>query len=62
VAANRVLRDQLAKRLPITIEFQYTKLMGDNGAMIAALGCYRMLKKQKKADPYTLDIQPNLSM
>jgi len=62
VAANRELRDQLAKRLPIAIEFQDSKLMGDNGAMIAALGCYKAKHKQPEADPYTLDIQSNLSM
>lgn len=43
---------------------QYTdpKLCTDNGAMIATLGCYKMLHNQSQADPYTLDIQPDLSM
>lgn len=62
VAANRELREQLAKRLPIAIEFQDIKLMGDNGAMVAALGCYKSSLKQKPADPSNLDISPNLSM
>jgi tRNA A37 threonylcarbamoyltransferase TsaD len=38
------------------------KLCTDNGSMIAALGAYSALLGQKPADPYTLEIQPNLSM
>lgn len=62
VAANKELREQLAKRLPIALKFQDIKLMGDNGAMVAALGCYKSSLKQQPSDPYKLDIFPNLSM
>jgi tRNA A37 threonylcarbamoyltransferase TsaD len=37
-------------------------LCTDNGAMIATLGCFHMKTNQPVADPYTLDINPNLSM
>lgn len=62
VAANRELRSQLAERLPLPIEFPDLKLCTDNGAMIATLGSFKALKNQPVADPYTLDISPNLSM
>lgn len=62
VAASPELRQQLSERLPIPINYQDPKLMTDNGAMIAALGCFKMILEQEKADPYTLAIQPNLSM
>lgn len=62
VAASPELRKQLAERLPIPIEYQDFKLMTDNGSMIAALGCFKMLHNQPTANPYNLDIQPNLSM
>ena len=62
VAASPELRRQLAERLPISIEYADMKLCTDNGAMIATLGCYKMMHDQPKADPYTLEIQPNLSM
>lgn len=62
VAASGELRRQLNDRLPIKIEYPDIKLCTDNGAMIAAAGCYQILHKQKPADAYTLDIEPNLSM
>lgn len=62
VAASAELRRQLAERLPFPAEYTDPKLCTDNGAMIAALGCFHMQKGQPTADPYTLDIQPNLSM
>lgn len=62
VASSRKLRQQLAKRLPININYTDPKLCTDNGAMIATLGCYKALHKQPKADPSKLDIAPNLSM
>ena len=63
VAASPELRRQLAQRLPAKL-LQYTdfKLMTDNGAMIATLGCYKAVLKQPTADPYSLEIAPNLSM
>jgi N6-L-threonylcarbamoyladenine synthase len=62
VAASSELRQQLIARLPLPIEFPDLKLCTDNGAMVASLGAYRALLGQPTADPYTLDIAPNLSM
>lgn len=62
VAANGELRRQLTERLPLPIEFPDLRLCTDNGAMVATLGCYKVLLDQPVADPYTLDIAPNLSM
>ena len=62
VAANQELRRQLTEGLPLPIEFPDLKLCTDNGAMIATLGCYKAMNNQPVADPYTLDIAPNLSM
>jgi N6-L-threonylcarbamoyladenine synthase len=62
VAASQELRRQLGERLPIDIEYQDFKLMTDNGAMIATLGCFQRMLGQPTADPYSLEINPNLSM
>jgi N6-L-threonylcarbamoyladenine synthase len=62
VAANAELRRQLAERLPLPIEYPDRKLCGDNGAMIATLGCYHVQLGRPTADPYTLECAPNLSM
>lgn len=62
VAANQELRIQLASRLPVNIEYTDIKLCTDNGAMIAALGCYQAKYQVNLADPYNLSIKPNLSM
>lgn len=62
VAASPELRRQLQDRLPLNIEYADPKLCTDNGAMIATLGCFTAASKKPLADPYSLDIQPNLSM
>jgi N6-L-threonylcarbamoyladenine synthase len=63
VAASIELRRQLSAALPsLSIEYPDFKLCTDNGAMIATLGCFHVKTGQTIADPYTLDIQPNLSM
>lgn len=62
VASSPELRRQLAERLPIPITYTDPKLCTDNGAMIAALGYFHASLNQPQADPYTLEIQPNLSM
>jgi N6-L-threonylcarbamoyladenine synthase len=62
VAANGELRRQLSERLPIPITYTDFKLCTDNGAMIATLGCFTAMHGRPTADPYTLDIAPNLSM
>ncbi|HSW66001.1 MAG TPA: tRNA (adenosine(37)-N6)-threonylcarbamoyltransferase complex transferase subunit TsaD [Bacillota bacterium] len=62
VAANQELRRQLSSALPCPIDYPDLKLCGDNGAMIAAVGCYMISERQPQADPYTLEASPNLSM
>lgn len=62
VAASSELRRQLSERLPAKINYTDSKLCTDNGAMIAALGCFKAMFDQPKADPYSLEIAPNLSM
>jgi N6-L-threonylcarbamoyladenine synthase len=62
VAANQELRRQLSERLPYPICYTDIKLCTDNGAMIATLGCYKAMLGQATADPFKLDIAPNLSM
>ena len=62
VAASPELRRQLAERLPCPIAYTDSRLCTDNGAMIATLGCFHMKHGHSPADPYTLDIKPNLSM
>lgn len=62
VAANTELRQQLADRLPFPIAYTDMKLCGDNGAMIATLGCYHFMHNRPAADPFTLEVSPNLSM
>jgi N6-L-threonylcarbamoyladenine synthase len=62
VAASGELRRQLAERLPIAINYADRKLCTDNGAMVATLGWYMARHGRPAADPYSLDIAPNLSM
>lgn len=62
VAASQKLRDMLKEQMPIDITYAPKNLCTDNGAMVATLGCYMAMQGAKQADPYTLAIQPNLSM
>lgn len=62
VAANAELRKRLQDRLPIPLTWPDIKLCTDNGAMIAALGCFTAKAGRPTTDPYTLDISPGLSM
>ena len=62
VAASNELRRQLEERLPCPIEYPDPKLCGDNGGMIAALGCFQAMSGQPIADAYGLETHPNLSM
>lgn len=62
VAASPELRRQLDERLPLPIEYPAFKLCTDNGAMVATLGCFKASLGQPMADPYSLGIEPNLSM
>ena len=62
VSASPELRHQLSELLSIEVAYTDPQLCTDNGAMIATLGCYKALLEQPPADPYSLEIQPNLSM
>jgi N6-L-threonylcarbamoyladenine synthase len=62
VAANLELRRQLTSALPSSISFPDPKLCTDNAAMVATLGCFHAKLGQPHADPYSLTIEPNLSM
>lgn len=62
VAADSELQHQLQERIPLQLTFPPRKLCGDNGAMVATLGCYKAMLDRPKADPYNLAIAPNLSM
>ena len=59
---RRQLRDRLQDMNIADIEYTDRKLCTDNGAMIATLGCYKAMLGANTADPYSLDIAPNLSM
>lgn len=62
VAANSELRRQLSERLPLPIAYTDLKLCGDNGAMVATLGCFKLALNQDAVDPLSLEVLPNLSM
>jgi N6-L-threonylcarbamoyladenine synthase len=62
VASSPELRRQLSDRIPFPVSYTDPKLCTDNGAMIATLGCYKAMLGAEAADPYKLDIAPNLSM
>ncbi len=62
VAANRELRRQLSAALPLPIVYPDPKLCTDNAAMVAALACFKASLGREPADPYSLEVSPNLSM
>ena len=61
VASNQKLREELAKALPIEIEYAPPSLCTDNGAMVATLGCFYSEVNQP-IKPDELVPQPSLSM
>lgn len=61
VAANQCLREELRRRLSIPIEYAPMELCTDNAVMVATLGYY-YARGKAPADPYSLEIQPSLSM
>jgi N6-L-threonylcarbamoyladenine synthase len=62
VAASSALRQQINQRIPKEVNYADMKLCTDNAAMIASLGYYMAKYDKPKADPYSLEIAPNLSM
>jgi N6-L-threonylcarbamoyladenine synthase len=62
VAASSALRGTISERISKDIQYADMKLCTDNGAMIASLGYFMAKYNQPIANPYTLDIAPNLSM
>lgn len=62
VAANTMLRESLADALPCPLFVPDPKLCTDNGAMIASLGEWQFKLNKPLANPYLLEIAPNLSM
>lgn len=62
VAANNELRQQISQRIPVDVEYTDLKLCTDNAAMIATFGYFAATCAQSQADPYSLAIQPSLSM
>jgi N6-L-threonylcarbamoyladenine synthase len=62
VAASQALRQQISERISSGVNYADMKLCTDNAAMIAALGYFKAQANQPTADPYSLEIQPNLSM
>lgn len=61
VAANQELRLQLAKRLPIPINYPPIELCTDNAAMIASLAYYQSQFEQP-TNPRKLEVFPSLSI
>lgn len=61
VACNQYLRDQLQKALPIKLNYAPLDLCTDNGAMIAALGCF-MAKHSQPVDPRSIKTEPSLKI
>ncbi len=62
VAANSLLRDTLKESLLCPLIMPDPKLCTDNAAMVAALGGWHVKLNSPLADPYSLTIEPNLSM
>lgn len=61
VAANSMLRKMVKEQIPTEIPYTDIKLCTDNAAMIAALAFYKQADGSA-VSPYTLEIDPNLSM
>lgn len=61
VAANQLLRAELARRLPLSITYAPMNLCTDNAAMIAALG-YHFAQAGQTVDPYKLRADSSLMM
>jgi N6-L-threonylcarbamoyladenine synthase len=62
VASSGELRAQLKAALPTNPIYTDPKLCTDNGAMVAALGCFSALRGVNGADVFSLETQPALRM
>jgi N6-L-threonylcarbamoyladenine synthase len=62
VAASSKLRELISHNLPVEPIYPDIKLCTDNAAMIASHGCYQQIHDVKSTNPYTLEINPSLSM
>lgn len=62
VAANQQLRDEATKRLGKNIFYPDIKLCTDNAAMVAVNGYFQMTLKKPPTDPFSLDVEPGLTM
>lgn len=62
VAANQSLRSALKEQLPLPVNYTDFKLCTDNGAMIAAYGCFAAANGVEPSNAYSLDVEPSLSM
>lgn len=61
VACNQYLREELQKALPIKLNYAPIDLCTDNGAMIAALGCF-MAEHSKPTNPREIKTNPSLKI
>jgi len=61
VAASRALRQLVTDQMSFTVNYPDVKLCTDNAAMVASLAYYQAAHKPP-ADPFLLDINPNMSM
>ncbi|HRV76268.1 MAG: tRNA (adenosine(37)-N6)-threonylcarbamoyltransferase complex transferase subunit TsaD [Candidatus Nomurabacteria bacterium] len=61
VAANQYLRQELQEALPIKLNYAPIDLCTDNGAMIAALGCF-MAEYSKPVNPREIKTEPSLKI
>lgn len=62
VGASQELRRQLSAALPLLIAYPDPKLCTDNAVMVAALTFFKTSRHQAEAKPFTLTIEPGLSM
>jgi N6-L-threonylcarbamoyladenine synthase len=61
VAANLTLREELAQALPISVHYAPIELCTDNAAMVASLA-YFQSRRQKPDEPYSLTVDPSLTI